>query len=195
MKQIALPDGTKVGMSGQTQIRVEPGYNGTDRKLVLLTGTARFDVVHVPDRPFVVDMGDVSVKDIGTSFTIERTADSIKVLVWEGKVAFARQGTGESREITGGKEESFYIAEHTFGEVGIRSNSLRFDDQLLPTVAAALEKAWGRKIVLGDSMLAQRRLTVHLEGEGFDDAIKIICASLNLDYRVENGAYVLRSKK
>jgi hypothetical protein len=34
-----------------------------------------------------------------------------------------------------------------------------------------------------------------LEGEGFEDAIKTVCASLNLDYGVENGAYVLRSKE
>jgi len=192
-KQIPLQDGSMVVLSEHTQLRVESGYNKTDRKLVLVSGTARFDVVHAPERPFVVDMGDVSVKDIGTSFTIERTADSIKVLVWEGKVALVRHETGETREIAAGGEESFYVEGHRFGQVRERGYRLRFDDQPLSAVAATLEKESGRKIVLGDASLGEKRLTVHLNGESFEDAIKTICASLNLEYSVVDGAYILKA--
>ncbi|HVU57309.1 MAG TPA: FecR domain-containing protein [Puia sp.] len=195
VRQVPLPDGSTVGMSEQTQIRVEPGYNKTDRKLVLISGTAMFKVAHVADRPFVVEMGDVSIKDIGTWFTITRSADSIKVLVWEGKVAFVDDKTGETRELTEGREESFYVAERRFGEAGIRHYQLRFDDQSLDAVAAGLEKQFGRKIRLSDTVMAQKRLTIHLNGETFEDAIKTVCASLNLEYRVENGVYILKSKE
>jgi len=191
-KQIPLQDGSMVILSEHTQLRVESGYNKTDRKLVLVSGTAKFDVVHAPERPFVVDMGDVSVKDIGTSFTIERTADSIKVLVWEGKVALVRHETGEIREIAAGGEESFYEEGHRFGEVRVHGYRMRFDDQPLSTVVAALVRESGRKISLSDTALGEKRLTVHLDGESFEDAIKTICASLSLEYSVVNGEYILK---
>jgi transmembrane sensor len=195
VKEVSLPDGSTVGMGEQTQIRVEPGYNKTDRKLVLISGTAMFKVAHVVDRPFVVDMGDVSVKDIGTWFTVVRTADSIKVLVWEGKVAFVNHKTGETRELTEGREESFYVAADRFGEVGVRRHRLSFDDQPLGAVAAGLEKEYGREVRLSDTALAQKKLTFHLEGETLEEAIKIVCASLNLEYRIENGVYILKNKE
>ena len=194
-KQVSLPDGSMVGMTENTNIRVESGYDKTDRKLVLVSGIARFDVAHHPERPFEVEMGDVSVKDIGTSFTIERMRDSIKVSVWEGKVAMVRRETGETREITEGREETFYMAAHKFGEVGIRSYGLKFDGQTLVEVVAAMEKQSGRKIVLKDTAIAQRRLTVRLDGETLEDAIKTVCATLNLEYSLENGVYILRDAK
>jgi transmembrane sensor len=191
-KQISLPDGSMVVLNENTHVRVERGYNKTDRKLVLVSGVARFDVVHHPERPFVVEMGDVDVKDIGTSFTIDRTADSIKVNVSEGRIAFVRRETGETREIGAGEAVSFYAADHTFGVVSSRDDRLQFDDKPLLDVIAALEKSSGKKIVLSDTTIGGKRLTVHLGGESFEDALKTICASLNLEYSVVNGEYVLR---
>ncbi|MBN8850916.1 MAG: FecR domain-containing protein [Sphingobacteriales bacterium] len=190
-KRIPLPDGSMVVLNEHTQLRVESDYNKTDRKLVLVSGEARFDVVHNPERPFVVDMGDVSVKDIGTGFTIDRTADSIKVIVSEGRIAFVRHETGETHEIGAGQAVSFYAAEHKFGSVSNRDDLLRFDDKPLSDVIAALERTSGKKIVLSDTTMGQKKLTVHLGGESFEDAIKTICASLNLEYSVVNGEYVL----
>jgi len=193
-KQVPLQDGSMVVLNEHTQLRVEPGYNKTDRKLVLVSGTARFDVAHAPERPFMVEMGDVSVKDIGTSFTIERTADSIKVSVWEGKVALVQHETGETREIAAGGEESFYTEGHKFGEVRVRGYRMKFDDQPLSAVIGELGRESGRKIVLNDTALGEKRLTVHLDGESFEDAVKTICASLDLPYSVVNGEYILGHK-
>jgi transmembrane sensor len=194
VKQVPLPDGSMVVLNEHTQLRVESGYNKTERKLVLVSGTARFDVAHAPERPFVVDMGDVSVKDIGTSFTIDRMADSIKVHVWEGKVAMVQRGTGETHELTAGQEESFYVDGHKFGQVTMSGYRMNFDDQTLSAVVSALENASGRTIVLDDAAMGERKLTVHLNGESFDDAIKTVCASLNLEYSVVNGKYILKNK-
>jgi len=192
-KEIALSDGSRIELRAGSRLRIEAGYNKTDRKMVLVSGVARFDVVHNPERPFVVEMGDVDVKDIGTSFTIDRTADSIKVNVSEGRVAFVRRETGDAREIGAGEAVSFYAADHTFGTVSSLGDQLRFDDKPLSDVIAALEKTSGKKIVLSDGAMGQRKLTVRLGGESFEDAIKTVCASLNLEYSVVNGEYVLKA--
>jgi transmembrane sensor len=200
-KLISLPDGSTIDINPQTRIRVAHEFNKVGRTVVLEAGEAHFAVAHQVERPFIVDVDAVSVKDIGTDFTVQKTKDSIKVTVTGGKVAFIKKKTGESRELSAGSSLTYFIAENRFGDIktaadtGINGAShLRFDNAPLSEVISALQKASGKPISLDDPSTGQKRLTVHLEGESFENAIKIICASLNLDYTENKGSYVLRSK-
>jgi len=179
-----------VDLNAQTHIELDRDYNKTGRTVTLISGTARFKVSHQEQLPFTVDIGAVSVKDIGTSFTIERTKDSINVMVSEGKIAFIEKGTGQTREMSAGDSICYYIAERRL--VAIKT---RFDNAPLSDVIVALQQLSGRKILLSDPAIAQKRLTVHLGGESFEDALKTVCASLNLEYEVISGAYVLKSRE
>ncbi|HZE84428.1 MAG TPA: FecR domain-containing protein, partial [Puia sp.] len=199
-KKISLPDGSTLILSAQTHIQLDPGFNKLGRTVMLAAGEAHFDVSHQPELPFIVEMDAVRVKDIGTNFTIRKTPDSIKVTVSGGKVAFIIKETGESRELTAGSTLTFYVTEHRFGDIKAAdpadkgAGSLRFDNSPLSDVITALQKTSGKKISLNDSLLGQKRLTVHLDGESFDNAIEIICASLDLEYAEKDGGYILKSK-
>lgn len=199
-KKISLPDGSTVVIHPQTRIRVAHDYNKAGRTVILTAGEAHFEVSHQAQQPFIVDMDAVSVKDIGTGFTVQKTKDSIKVMVSGGKVAFIKKGTGEYHELAAGSSLIFYVTEHRFGDmkatvpVDSGAGSLRFDNAPLSEVIAALQVASGKKISLTDPALGQKRLTVHLDGESFDNALKIICASLNLEYAEKNGVYILKSR-
>ena len=54
--------------------------------LALDRGRAHFDVAPRPERPFVVQVGEVTVTVVGTAFTVERIADRIGVTVERGTV-------------------------------------------------------------------------------------------------------------
>jgi len=192
-KTVALPDGSTIVLQQQTRLRLADDYNKNTRTIVLLSGEASFDVSHQQQRPFVVDMDAASVKDIGTSFTIARTPDSIKVTVASGKVAFTKKETGETRELTAGSAICLYTSSLHHGEI-TTTDPLRFDNAPLSKVVAALEKQFGKKIQLGDPALSQKRLTVHLGGESLEDAIKTVCASLQLDYSMDETGYILKKK-
>jgi transmembrane sensor len=145
-------------------------------------------------------MDAVSVKDIGTSFTVEKTMDSIKVTVSEGKIAFIKKENGASREISAGGAICLYTSERHSGEIratdpaASSSDPLQFENAPLSEVITALQKLSGKKILLSDTLMAQKRLTVRLGGESFDDALKIICASLNLESTGKNGEYILKAR-
>jgi len=186
-RTISLADGSRVVLHGQAQIRIGGDYDKANRTVTLVSGVALFEVVHQAQRPFTVDAGVISIKDIGTSFTVERTKDSIKVMVSEGKVAFIEKETGRSREMAAGDSICFYIAERR-----VRELRTRFDNAPLSEVIAALQQMSGKRILLSDTTMAAKRLTVHLAGESFEDALKTVCASLNLEYTVENGVFVLK---
>jgi transmembrane sensor len=199
-KKISLPDGSTVVLNPQTHIQLARNYNTSARTVILIRGQAHFEVLHHTQRPFMVDMDAASIKDIGTSFTVEKTKDSIKVAVSEGKIAFIKKVSGESREISAGGAICLYTGAYRSGEIRAtdpaisRTDSLRFDNAPLSEVITALQKLSGKRIRLTDTQMGQKRLTVHLGGESFDDALKIICASLNLEYTGANGEYILKSR-
>jgi transmembrane sensor len=64
------------------------------RGFALRAGGARFSVPHDPDRPFVVAAGDVTIEDLGTTFTVRYlSADRLKIAVEDGRVRVRAGGT------------------------------------------------------------------------------------------------------
>lgn len=197
-KRIPLPDGTTMVLQPQTRLQLLRSYNKTDRTVILQSGTVYFDVAHDTRLPFTVDLGTASVKDIGTTFTVARTTDSISVAVTSGKIAFIEKSTGETRELAAGGSLCLYTTTGHSGELKVIStggNSLRFDNAPLGEVLDALQRQFGKKVALEDTAMAQKRSTLHLDGESFDDCVKTICATLSLESTSDgNGGYLLKDR-
>lgn len=68
--KMVLPDGTKVWLNAGSTLRFPVSYNQTDERIVELSGEAYFDVVHNPQKPFIVKAGNEEIKDIGTVFNV-----------------------------------------------------------------------------------------------------------------------------
>jgi len=76
-----------------------PDHDG--RGFALHAGGARFSVPHDTHRPFVVTAGDVSIEDLGTTFTVRYlTVDRLKIAVEEGRVRV--RATGTDTEVAAG---------------------------------------------------------------------------------------------
>jgi len=195
-KSITLADGTTVSMQPRTHLRVT-----RDRTVVLLDGVASFDVVHRETQPFTVDMDVARIRDIGTSFTVAKTPDSIEVRVAAGKVEFTRKGgsdaqrpsSGDSRILTAGDTLCLYTGIGRRGQIAVRE-SLRFDDAPLSAVVDALRARYGKDIRLTDTTLAAKRLTVHLDGASLAGDLEVVCASLNLDSKSSGDGYILEER-
>ena len=79
-------------LSSDTVLAPLPDRDG--RGFALRAGGARFSVRHDPDRPFIVAAGDVTIEDLGTTFTVRYlTADRLKIAVEDGHVRVRARGT------------------------------------------------------------------------------------------------------
>ncbi len=87
-QRIGLSDGSLVDLNSSSEIRVD--FTERERRVTLTAGEAHFDVAHDVKRPFTVTVGGVSVRAVGTAFNVKLAADSIDVLVVEGKVEISR---------------------------------------------------------------------------------------------------------
>jgi hypothetical protein len=82
---VVLPDGSLVILNGNSAIEYPKIFNDTIR-LVNLEGEAFFDVTKNPEKPFVIQSGNISTKVLGTSFNIKKIDSVVEVIVSTGLV-------------------------------------------------------------------------------------------------------------
>jgi transmembrane sensor len=85
-----LPDGSKVALGGDSTLTAR--FESGKRVVELSKGEAFFQVVHDARRPFVVAVGNVSIRDVGTAFDVRRTGQHVTIAVTEGRVHIADNG-------------------------------------------------------------------------------------------------------
>lgn len=83
-----LADGSQIELNGDAQVRVE--FSPAVRRVTILRGEAHFEVAHDTARPFVVVAGEVSVRAVGTAFSVRLAPRDVNVLVTDGRVAVDR---------------------------------------------------------------------------------------------------------
>lgn len=84
-----LEDGSKLSLDAATRIKVR--FTDQRRRLQLLSGRAKFDVAKDPLRPFSVEAGGKVVVAVGTSFSVERLQEQVRVVLYEGHVEVLEQ--------------------------------------------------------------------------------------------------------
>lgn len=89
-----LPDGTVVEWKDEAVRHLN--FTEAARRVTQRQGTAHYDVYPDPNRPFIVVVGGLEVRALGTKFAIEVDASGVEVIVTEGKVE-ARLATAGTR--------------------------------------------------------------------------------------------------
>src|SRR5690554_5548872 len=89
-----LSDGTVVHLNYGSRIKYPQNFVGKIRG-ALLTGEGYFEVIHNPDKPFVVNAGGLKVKAVGTSFNVNAYAENntVATTLVEGKVILEKQAS------------------------------------------------------------------------------------------------------
>lgn len=88
LREIVLADGSTLTLGAESWIVAE--FSAEERRVVLNSGDAFFDVTSDDPRPFIVVAGDAQVRVVGTQFEVRRTDDEVRVGVVEGIVEVAR---------------------------------------------------------------------------------------------------------
>jgi TolA-binding protein len=95
---VALGDGSRIELMPASQVRVVEG-SARSVRLDLHKGSARFDVTHVAGRGFSVKSGKVTIRVVGTRFSVTRAlvpeGERVTVAVEEGVVE-AESASGAS---------------------------------------------------------------------------------------------------
>ena len=187
---LRLPDGGRVVLGPASRLVVAASY-GRGTREVQLHGEAYFDVLHDSTRPFVVRAGDVTVRDVGTSFGVR--ADSgrfAQVVVTSGSVMVHASASADTDlRLAAGDVGTV----HRDGRVTSRRtataeqylawmrDSLVFRDASLAEVSEELRRWYGVVLRVDDSSLAERHLTMTFAGDPLDRVLRVIGLGLGAD--------------
>ena len=87
---LTLSDGTRVWLNAETELRYPVQFNGKER-VVYLKGEAYFEVSKNKEKPFLVQVDDMSVKVYGTAFNVN-TYNKIETVLVTGSVGMNQGG-------------------------------------------------------------------------------------------------------
>lgn len=161
--RVTLADGSRVLLD--TQSALADDFDGPERRLRLLQGTAFFEVTPDSARPFRVAAGPATVTVVGTAFAVRYVDGRVTVTVREGlvEVRGARPGAvvhlrpGEQVEVTdGGIGESRAVDPAM--SLAWMDGRLVFEDRPLGAVLAELDR-YHPGIIVVPAGLAGVRIT------------------------------------
>lgn len=199
-RQIILNDGSVITLNPRTKIEVSRDFNKLARTITMISGDASFKVLHQLTKPFIVKLGLTQIEDLGTSFTIVKNEKKVKVSVSSGKVSFTKLDNWESRQLTAGLSITFDIAGKRFEEIKSDSTAsdakgklLNFENTPLAQVIIRMQQVYGKKVVLTDKQIADKKITAHLSGMSYIDALDVICRTLKLEYSIADSVTMLKA--
>lgn len=155
-RHLLLEDGTAIDLNSASRIRVR--FDTDARRVFVDDAEAAFDVAHDVHRPFLVAVGDRTVRVVGTEFNVLRHQGAVSVAVRRGVVAVTPNTGGETTRLTPGQRLTHRegASEQAVEEVppdeafGWKTGRLIYRDRPLAEIVTDLNRYFDEPIRLGD---------------------------------------------
>lgn len=181
-----LSDGSVVVLNKNSSISYPSTFKGDKRK-VNLKGEAFFNVTPDKQKPFVIDVNDVQVTVVGTSFNIKSQNDKTEVLVETGVVRVTKNG--KTVELKAGEKILIGAADTAMAAKEVVSDQLYnyyrtkefvCDDTPLWKLVEVLNEAYGVNIEIGRAELKNLRMNTTFVNESLDQVLEVIRLTFNI---------------
>ncbi len=193
---VNLPDGSVVELNTDSLIQVN--FSEESRDLILLRGEALFEVAKDSSRPFVVEADGKLVTAIGTTFSVRRADDEVRVTLIEGIVTVDQDDGDSSNPAAVSKkqlkpgEQLVALGGQPFQVNMINTDSvtswkdgrLIFDNEPLGMIVQEVNRYSTRKLVVGDPTLSDMRVSGIFQVGSIDS----FAVALEASFPVENSA-------
>lgn len=201
IRRLPLQDGSLATINTDSALEIALGKHM--RKIALIRGEAWFDVAKDPARPFVVDAGDVSVRAVGTAFSVrkldEGTAISVTegvVAAWSGRGAFDVISLKAGEQATIGRNGLIGAVEEAPSRIqralAWRDGEIALEGDTLADAVEEYNRYNRRKLVVDDAVLGRERLVGLFntnDPEGFAETVSTL---LNLRVRHDGSTILLQ---
>ncbi|MEH6306572.1 FecR family protein [Olivibacter sp. CPCC 100613] len=198
-----LPDGSVIWLAPQSSLQYTNTFNSNLRE-VTMRGDVFFEIAKDPNRPFLINSGELRTKVLGTSFRIRSGGSrEEEVSVVTGMVAVSRIDENVSiTEKIKGKQEILLVADQKVrfnkNEAYLiktkeaprssvkmwKKRSMSFEDKPLKDIARLLDSTFNVQINFQEKKLENYTLTADFNQLNLISIMEIISQSLNLQYEI-----------
>ncbi len=194
-QEVTLPDGSRLILNANSQLRFSKNWSKTEPRIVWLNGEAEFSVKHY-DLPqgaaqkFIVYTEGVNIEVIGTRFNLMSRGEKCKLALYEGKVELQLTKHPEQESIAITPNEVVQVDNGAVVRIlpikkaaiyqAWTKQHFEFDDTPLSEVALLVENTYGVKFVFKQEALKNKRLTASIPDDDVAVLVKVICQIFNI---------------
>ena len=197
-----LPDGSRITLDKESRLEYDGDF-GRDERNVRLVGKGFFEVEKMPDKRFVVEMGDVQVSVLGTTFDASnRTEEGIvSASLVEGSVAF-RAGNQNLR-LTPSRRAVYHVGS---GEITVsefdpeittawKDNLFRYKSLTLEEVLEQLSARYDVRIITDAGDVGRTRFSGALETRlSVEQALDIVSRQTGMEWSKLDNVYFVTKR-
>lgn len=211
MKTIILPDSSKVILNSHSTITYSKHWFNHARE-VTLEGEGFFEVNHLnkntdkilPNERFFVHGKDVTIEVLGTAFDVRQRRGETEVVLQRGSIKLSVRDSSKSKIImtpgeifTYGPTAKKMILAKAVPEnySAWKEKKLILNDPTLEQIVNYLEDNYGKKIIIEDTSLKERKIEGPILLNNLDDALFIISTVLNTDIHKKDNVVLIRARK
>jgi len=199
-RTIQLADGSRVDLNSASSISVKMGRGR--REVVMNDAEAAFDVAHDPAHPFIIHVGDQTVRVVGTQFDVSHRDGMISVTVRRGVVQVAPADGGAPVALTPGQQLQHREGadSSTVGQVAAddafawREGRLICRDEALSAVVADLNHYFHKPIRVADGQIGALKFSGVLTIDDESSTLTRLSSLLPLSATPSEGVIVLQSR-
>ena len=191
---VEFPDGTKVWLNADSKITYREDLKNKQR-LAELTGEGYFEVVHRDEYPFLVKVGQITVRDLGTTFNIKAYPDDqfIETSLVEGKADILNPQGKALVALEPGESALYFPNDKKIELRSISGNVLSawregkfvIRDQRLEDIFKELSRWYDIKFTFEDEKLRDYRFTGNIKkSTTVQYVLKMLKATANFEYRI-----------
>lgn len=191
-----LPDGSEVTLNRHSVLTYPERFNSNQRS-VTLRGEAFFSVTPDKKKPFRIQVNDVLVSVVGTSFNIRSYNGVTAVVVETGVVKVSRGGEvvelhpGEQTTIL--KDSAFNVSsvqDHLYNYY--RSREFVCDNIPLWRLVEVVNEAYGSHLVCGSEQVRNLHYNGTFPDESLDRIVEVLQLTFKLTVRREGDQIILQ---
>lgn len=195
--RLTLADGTTVWLNSGSILRFPLTFQHSENRQVELKGEGYFEVTKSSRQPFLVNVGQLRVKVLGTSFNVNAYEEEkhVEVALLEGKVELLKEtkegmasvlALNPSEVADFNKENNCIIhkKEHEIGRyTAWKEGKIVFFDDPVEKLVSRLENWYNVDIEIADDRLKSYHFTATFGQESLDQVLKYLSISTPIRYR------------
>ena len=197
IRQEVLLDGTVVTLNKNARLNYSQKLFSGERQVRLLEGEAYFEVQRDNNKPFYVQVDEVMVKVLGTSFNVKKHGSYTDVVLDEGSIAV--QIGDQALTLEPGQRVSAHGKDKSLEKSTVENRlhryylNSRFEAENIPLyqIVEALNSAYDAHITIASEELGQTRMTTTLEYGSLDQNLEVIKETLSISISGEGKEWVL----
>ncbi|MEM6265584.1 MAG: FecR domain-containing protein [Bacteroidota bacterium] len=199
-QRVTLPDGTIVTLNSESEIQFPADFSDGPR-IVHLRGEAFFEVVHNPDKPFLVYTEQTQTRVLGTSFDIRSypETDKTELVVASGKVEFSQRDKVQNKVQLSADDKATLVTgeaitvSEVFAEdlISWKDGMLVFENTELRDIVKVLERWYDIEIMVKDSARLSQTYTFSYENPPLPDLIERMHFVAKFTYTLEGNQLII----